>query len=217
MKNPSSLLLTLVSYLIMLTTIIFLLFAIIPPSLKAQTNAEIVATNTTVTTTVAALAAENPKNAQVPSINFDGTGVHIGGANSGDNKVPFIATLSSTLALLIPIVGIVMGCSIPMVIIGLLLYFRHRKNKMLHETVRAMVEKGVPIPPEMFKTGTESMEGCRTGRPRNDLRKGLILLGTGIGVVFLAGKVGYIILFLGVAFVVASFFEEKSDNQPPKL
>jgi hypothetical protein len=218
MKNTSSLFLTLVSYLVVLGAILFLLFMAIPLPLKAQTNPEMVATNTAATNVAGAVVTENRKNAPAPSTNVDGTGAHIGGAGSGDNKVPLIATLSATLALLIPIVGIVMGCSVPMVIVGLLLYFRHRKNKMLHETVRAMVEKGVPIPPEMFKTGTECTDSGRAGRPRNDLRKGLILLCVGIGVVILAGKAGYIVLFLGVAFVVASFFEKKGDNQnqPPK-
>jgi biotin transporter BioY len=43
--------------------------------------------------------------------------------------------------------------------------------------------------------------------------------GIGIGVVMLTGKPGYIILFMGVAFIVASFFEKKNDNegQPPKI
>jgi hypothetical protein len=114
-----------------------------------------------------------------------------------------------------------MGCSIPIVIVGLQLYFRHRKNIVLHETLRVMVEKGVPIPPEMFKKPEQqSMEHDKSDgkRPRNDLRAGLILTGIGIGTVMLAGKAGYIILFIGVAFVVASLLEkkDKNDAQPPK-
>jgi hypothetical protein len=218
MKNTSSLFLTLVSYLIMLATIMFLLFAIMPSSLKAQTSAEMVATNAAVTNTVASASVEKPQTAPAPSINIDGTGVHIGGASSGDKQVPFVATLSATLALLIPIIAIVMGCSIPMVIVGLVFYFRHRKNQMLHETVRAMVEKGVPIPPEMFqKSEHEFMEHDRAKRPRSDFRNGLIFIGVGIGILIVAGKTGWIILFMGVAFLVASLFEKKNDQQPPKF
>jgi hypothetical protein len=206
MKNPSSLLLTLVSYLITLATIIFLLFAVMPPSLKAQTNADIVAANAAVTNTVAPVVAGNSQAAHAPAVRVDAPAFHI----NGDD-------IKQSLAIMIPIIAIVMGCSIPIAIVALSLYFRHRKNIVLHETVRTMVEKGVPIPPEMFKnTGTECTDSGRADRPRNDLRKGLILLGIGIGVVMLAGKAGYIILFLGVAFVVASFFEKNSDNQPPK-
>jgi hypothetical protein len=116
--------------------------------------------------------------------------------------------------LLIPIIAIVMGCSVPIVIVALAFYFRHRKNKMLHETIRAMVEKGVPIPPEMFKSADPVYK-----RPRNDLRTGLILIGIGSGLVFLhTSGAGFIVLFLGVAFLIASFFEKRNpnDEQPPK-
>lgn len=219
MKNTSSLFLTLVSYLITLAAIIFLLFAIMPPSLKAQTNADMVAVNTVatnaaVTNVAAAPAAEDQKN--VPSMNIDSQGVHIRGANLGKNQVPFIATLSATLALLIPIVGIVMGCSIPIVIVGLVFYYQHRKNQMLHETVRAMVEKGVPVPPEMFKhAGGDN----RVKRPRNDLRTGLLLIGLGVGTaIFMNNKAGFVVLLLGLAFLAASFLEKnnKNNQQPPK-
>ena len=219
MKNTSSLFLTLVSYLIMLAAILFMLFMAIPMPLKAQTNSDQVATNAAVTNAGAPAAIEKSQAAPAPSINIDGTGVHVGGAGSGENKVPFVATLSATLALLIPIVGIVMGCSIPIVIVALSLYFCHRKQKMLHETVRAMVEKGVPIPPEMFKNaGSASAEERCARHSRGDLRKGVILTCVGIGIVFLVGKPGWIVLFLGVAFLVIASFEKKNknDNQPPQ-
>jgi hypothetical protein len=122
---------------------------------------------------------------------------------------------------MIPIIAIVMGCSIPIVIVGLQLYFRHRKNIVLHETLRTMVDKGVPIPPEMFKKTEEgSTERCKSDgkHPRNDLRTGVILTGMGTGIVMLAGKPGYIILFMGVAFLVIALLEKKDKNndQPPK-
>jgi hypothetical protein len=188
------------------------LAALTAAPLRAQMNAEDVSTNPAVTNAAAPVAAANPKKAEVPDINIDGTGVHINGGD--DDKVPFIATLSATLALLIPIVGIVMGCAIPIAIIAMVFYYRHRKNMMLHETVRAMVDKGVPIPPEMFKTTDNASK-----RPRNDLRTGLILIGIGSGLVFLNTKAaGFIVLFLGAAFLIASFFDKRNrnDEQPPK-
>jgi hypothetical protein len=202
MKNTSSLLLTLVSYLITLATIVFLLSAAMPPSLKAQTNAA-------VTNTVAPVMAGNSQATQAPSVRVDAPAFHI---NSEDIK--------QSLAIMIPIIAIVMGCSIPIVIVGLHLYFRHRKNIVLHETLRTMVEKGVPIPPEMFKTaGNESTEGDRAKRPRNDLRTGLIMTCMGVGIVLFIGKPGWIILFLGVAFLLIASFDKKNknDNQPPKI
>jgi len=216
MKNPSSLLLTLVSYLITLATIIFLLFAVMPPSLKAQTNAEISSTNTVVTNATAAAAVEKPQAVQAspPQINIPG--VHIGSVNTPEGE-----TFIGALALMIPIVAIVMGCSIPIVVVTLALYFRHRRNKMLHETVRAMVEKGVPVPPEMFKhAGSESpLFAGHAKRPRNDLRTALIFIGLGVGLaIFMNNKAGFVVLFVGLAFLAASFFEKnnKNDGQPPK-
>ena len=188
------------------------LAAIAIAPLRAQTNTEADTTNAAITNAAAPTTEATPKKAEAPAINIDGTGVHINGADS--EQVPFIATLSATLALLIPIIAIVMGCSVPIVIVALTFYFRHRKNRMLHETVRAMVEKGVPIPPEMFKTADPVYK-----RPRNDLRTGLILIGVGSGLVFLhTSRAGFIVLFLGAAFLIASFFEKKNrnDDQPPK-
>jgi hypothetical protein len=206
MKNTSSLVLTLVSYLIVLAAILFMLFAAIPMSLKAQTNADMVATNAAVTNTVVPVVVGNSQAAPAPSVRADAPAFHI----NGDD-------IKQSLAVMIPIIAIVMGCSIPIVIVGLQLYFRHRKNIVLHETLRTMVEKGVPIPPEMFqKSEHEFMEHDRAKRPRRDFRNGLIFIGVGIGILIVAGKAGWIILFMGVAFLVASMFEKKNDQQPPK-
>jgi hypothetical protein len=110
-----------------------------------------------------------------------------------------------------------------MVIVGLLLYFRHRKNMMLHETVRAMVDKGVPIPPEMFqKTERDIAERDKPDdkHPHSDLRNGLLLTGIGIGVVMLCGRPGWIIVFLGVAFLLIGMLGigkgNTGNDQPPK-
>jgi hypothetical protein len=86
---------------------------------------------------------------------------------------------------------------------------------MLHETLRAMIDKGMPITPELM-AGLKTKE--TKNQPRNDLRNGLILTGVGIGVVMIFGKIGCIALFLGVAFLIASLVEKRNKNgkQPPK-
>jgi hypothetical protein len=187
--------------------------------LRAQTNtpAETGITNAAVTNTVSQVTADKSQATQSPSVHVNLPGIYVGGASPRDEGDSF----TSTVALLIPIIAIVMGCSIPMVIVGLLLYFRHRRNKMLHETLRAMVDKGVPIPPELFqKTGDGFMEqGKSDGKhPRNDLKTGLILTGIGIGIVLFIGKPGWIVLFLGGAFLVIASLDKKDKNndQPPK-
>jgi hypothetical protein len=132
---------------------------------------------------------------------------------------------------LVPVVAIIMGCSIPIVVIGLQLYFRHEKTKMLHQTIRSMVDKGIPIPPELLANADQQAD-CHRGpgrpdmfetvwgrRPRNDVRRGLIFIGLGIGVIIVAGKAGWIIFFLGLAFLLASFVKQTGGNDgvPPKL
>jgi|SRR5271170_2967073 len=178
--------------------------------LRAQTNpsTETGMTNAAVTNAVSHVTAGDSQAAQSPSVRVDAPSFHINGED-----------IKQSLAVMIPIIAIVMGCSIPIVIVGLQLYFRHRKNIVLHETLRTMVDKGVPIPPEIFnKTEHEFMEHDKPKRPRNDLRSGLILTGIGIGTVLFIGKPGWIILFLGVAFLVIASLEKKDKNndQPPK-
>jgi hypothetical protein len=79
---------------------------------------------------------------------------------------------------------------------------------MLHETLRAMIEKGVPIPPELIVPP----QRLRL-KTFNDMRSGLILLGWGLGMVILFGRVGFIMLFMGVAFLITWLIEKK---QTPK-
>jgi hypothetical protein len=189
-----------------------LLCTLVALPLQAQTNtlAELGTTNAVVTNTLSQVTAGDSQGARLPSVRVDAPSFHMNGED-----------IKQSLAVMIPIIAIVMGCSIPIVIVGLQLYFRHRKNIVLHETLRTMVDKGVPIPPEMFKKTEEgSTERCKSDgkHPRNDLRTGLILTGMGIGIVILAGKAGYIILFMGVAFLVIALLEKKDKNkeQPPK-
>ena len=199
----------------LLVAIFLFTLAIVP--LRAQTNVESGLTNAAVTNAAAPAVVDDSQVAQSSSAHIKVPRVHSAGSPFHEGG------FTQSLALMIPIVGIVMGCSIPIIIVGLSLYFQHRKNKMLHETVRAMVEKGVPIPPEMFKKADRDfMERDKSDdkRPHKDLRSGAILTGIGIGVVMLCGKPGYIILFLGVAFLVIGMLNlgkgNNNNDQPPK-
>ena len=53
---------------------------------------------------------------------------------------------------------------------------RLKRQRLLHETIQRMIEKGQPIPPELL----QSQDPPR--RPKSDLRSGLVLIGVGIGV-----------------------------------
>ena len=107
------------------------------------------------------------------------------------------------------IVAIVFG--MPVAIVALVLVYRYRKNAMLHRTLAAMIDKGVPIPPELLQPD----------KPRkSDLRRGLTLIAAGAGLVvfFIADKdydawgLGLIPLLIGVGYLIAWKLEEKKQN-----
>jgi hypothetical protein len=94
---------------------------------------------------------------------------------------------------------------------------RLKRQRLLHETLQQMIEKGQPIPPELL----QSPDGGR--RPRNDLLYGLIFSGIGLAlmVFFLTiahgfkgpWAIGLIPLFIGIAFLIARKLE---GNGPSK-
>ena len=93
--------------------------------------------------------------------------------------------------------------SVIVCILGVL-YAVYRIYRQRSETLRLMVEKGVPIPPELL---------IPPARPTNDLRRGLLLIGFGLGLgVFLfavADKpgmwtLGLVPLLLGAGYVIAA-------------
>ena len=111
--------------------------------------------------------------------------------------------------------------SYALLIVGLVFYFRQRRHQMVNDTLRLMIEKGVPITPELVDS-LRSRSGRGAGgtlgdpRQRKDLRAGLILMGVGLGVVLLAGKAGWIPFCIGAAFLAVWLFErDKTPSQPP--
>jgi hypothetical protein len=84
------------------------------------------------------------------------------------------------------------------------LYFQFRRERIRHESIRALIEKGQPIPREMLTPPTQ----------RSDLRRGLTLVGAGIGLALLliaipearatgAWASGAIPLLVGIGYLVA--------------
>jgi hypothetical protein len=105
---------------------------------------------------------------------------------------------------IVPILGVIFVFGMPIVIVALVVVARHRRQRMLHETVRAMVDKGVPIPAELLQPD----DGDRR-TPRNDFRSGLVWSAIGLGLLLFLGvarnnawPVGFIPLLIGVALLV---------------
>ncbi len=92
-----------------------------------------------------------------------------------DDDVPWIA---------IPIVFIVFLAifGTPIMIVGLIMYFSFSKSRALHRTVRMMVEKGQPVPESLLNPPPVI-------RQRSDLRRGVVLLMVGLGLMVFFGAV----------------------------
>jgi hypothetical protein len=104
---------------------------------------------------------------------------------------------------------VVGGLVIALVLSGLAMLFKHRREALWHQTARLALEKGQPVP---------AMAGSRGDEPRargwSDVRTGLILLASGAGVWFFLAMVGnrpspYRFLgaipgFIGIALLVSA-------------
>ncbi len=148
-------------------------------------------------------------------LRIDEAGVHIGGANPVDIQVPSIKSrhpMTERTIDVVGILGVLCGCVIPIAIVAIVFYFRHRRLKMHHETMRAMIDKGVPIPPEMFAAcrGELLLGGGDTRPGRCDARSGLILVAVGAGLLMFAGKVGWILVFIGAARLVLWLMDSRN-------
>ena len=91
-----------------------------------------------------------------------------------------------------------------------------RQARFTHETIRLMVEKGQPVPPELFRDP-------KLTRPRNDLRRGVTLIAFGIGFsAFLVSlhstwwAIGFIFILMGVGYLIVWKMEPRpNDNGKP--
>lgn len=82
---------------------------------------------------------------------------------------------------LIPLFAIFFVFGGPLIVVLMILIYRYRKHKLLHQTVAAMVAKGIPIPPELF----HSAQPARTTL----MMRGIVWFAIGTGLlVFFAMK-----------------------------
>jgi hypothetical protein len=113
-------------------------------------------------------------------------------------------------------------------------YFKSRERRELQATVRAAIDKGQPLPPEVIEAmGKEATKNVPS-RTR-DIRRGIIWLAVGIGIAAfgLVGDMGWggsddwgnarahigggllglacIPATIGLAFIVLSFFNKNKD------
>jgi hypothetical protein len=175
-----------------------------------------------------AAASGSGAGADHPPVRIDESGVHVGGANPVDINAPGVAHGHGDLATrvlqnLTGMLAIIGTFGMPVAIILIVFYFKHRRNKMAHETLRAMIDKGMPITPELIaevRNRNSAISG--SGRTRGRLLPGLVLAGIGTALLISGSssdrRGGWIVLFIGAAFLIVWFVEQKNQNnsQPPQ-
>ncbi|HEX4665554.1 MAG TPA: DUF6249 domain-containing protein [Chthoniobacterales bacterium] len=141
--------------------------------------------------------------------------VDFDGGHSGHNSddVPWIA-LPIVLIVFLTIFGL------PVAIVGTILYFSFSKSRAMHKTVRMMVEKGQPVPEALLNPPPVI-------RQRSDLRRGIVLLMIGAGLMVFFGAVndweggvwslGIIPFLIGLGYLLVWRLDVRREDTSPKV
>jgi hypothetical protein len=81
----------------------------------------------------------------------------------------------------VAIMGMLVAFGLPLLLVAIILFYKHRKLRMTHETIARLAEKGLPVPPELLAPPRASNSG---------LRAGMVLLALGIALAVFLGEVG---------------------------
>ncbi|MEY2564045.1 MAG: hypothetical protein QOH88_2238 [Verrucomicrobiota bacterium] len=120
----------------------------------------------------------------------------------------------------IPIVGIIFSTlfGAPVLVVAAIMFFSYLRSRSLHRTVREMVEKGQPVPAALFAPPP-------VVRARSDMRRGVVLLMVGFGLMIFFGAVndweggvwslGLIPFLIGAGYLLVWKLEGGKDKIPP--
>lgn len=108
------------------------------------------------------------------------------------------------------------------------MYYHHRREALWHETARVALEKGQKLPPRPGEEALRQEQLQKHGAtPATDLRAGLVLVATGIGLYLFLGAflgrglafVGAIPFCIGIAMIIYALgsllFARKNPPQDP--
>ena len=120
--------------------------------------------------------------------------------------------------LIIPILGIIMIFGLPILIVALVLYFRHKNKQAKYKLAAEALAAGKEVPKELFE------ENLASPKQNNEtLTKGIqnICLGLGLGVflwlltnVAAIAAIGFIIFCKGVGEVIIAYTTRSSEKEP---
>jgi hypothetical protein len=146
-------------------------------------------------------------------------GVVIGDHDADSVDLKDVGDLGERMA--IPIVAIVFMSifGAPVLIVAVILYFGFSKNRMMHRTIRMMVEKGQPVPAALLAPPPPAQ------RQRSDMRRGVVLVMVGVGLMLFFAAVndweggvwaiGIIPFLIGLGYLLVWKLEGKKDVSPP--
>ena len=90
---------------------------------------------------------------------------------------------------IIPVMGMLTFWGAIVAIVVVPRYFRSREREALQATLRAAIEKGQPLPPEVIDALSRDAKPTPSGS--SDLRVGIIWMGVAAGLVGLAYALGF--------------------------
>jgi hypothetical protein len=109
----------------------------------------------------------------------------------------------------VAVTGIVATFGLPLLIVAVILYYKHRRLRLTHETIKLLADKGLPVPPELLRPQGQSNAG---------LRGGLVLVGLGLALMIFFGQmrgpwsIGLIPGLIGVALLIAWAIESRRER-----
>jgi hypothetical protein len=109
---------------------------------------------------------------------------------------------------LVAMMGMLVTFGLPLLLVAVILFYKHRKARITHETIVRLAEKGLPVPPELI-------DPPRRGARIRAFAAGLILIGLGVGLALFFNEVGapwsigFIPGLMGVALLLAWAIERR--------
>ena len=127
------------------------------------------------------------------------------------------------LGILVPLAPFIMVAAI----VCIPAWLRSRERREMQATVRAAIEKGQPLPPELIEAMTKDVKPSKVSSRNRDIRMGVIWLAIGLGFATLGTLISMeesdafypmlgaasIPAVIGLAFIVLSFFNPNKGEQ----
>jgi len=127
---------------------------------------------------------------------------------------------------LIPLVAVSMPFIMVIAIVVVPAILKSRERREMQTTLRAAIDKGQPMPPEVIDALTRNVKVAPTSL--SDMRTGIIWLAVGLGLAAFGFVIGYqeadafhptlgiavIPSVIGLAYIALSFFNPNKAKQP---